>query len=134
MPETSNLYQLTNAIIKSYLPLAARRKTYFINNIPADLHTNADTELLSSILGGLFAMVVNRSPESCIQLSARNYNSGIVLLHIRNCNMTDSPSAEEELRGLQKFAGKIGGFVGIAGKRNHLTTVAFSFRSLQWAA
>ena len=67
-------------------------------------------------------MIVNGSKESCIQLSAKNYNSGIVLLHIRNCNMADNTLVEEELRGLQRLAGKMGGFIGIAGQRKHLTT------------
>jgi len=134
MPPPLSLCQLTNDIIKTYSPLAARRKTYFVNIIPAELYTNADPELISSVLAGLFSAIVNHSPECCIQLSAKNYKSGIVLLHIRNCNMTESPVMEEELRGLQKLAEKIGGFVGKAGQRKHLTTLAFSFRRLQAAA
>jgi len=129
-----NLSRLTAEIIKSYSPLAARRKTYFINSIPEALFTDADPELLSSILGSLLTTIINSSQESCIQLSARNYNSGVVLLHIRNCNLTDNSFVEEELRGLQKLAAKMGGFVGVAGQRKHLTTFAFSFRSLQVAA
>ena len=129
-----NLYQLTTDIIKSYSILATRRKSYFVNSIPENLFTDADPELLSSVLGCLFATIVNRSKESCIQLSARSYNSGIVLMHIRNCNITDDKAVEEELRKIQKLAARLGGFVGIAGQRQHLTTLAFSFPSMQLAA
>ena len=134
MSGTFNLYQLTDDIIKSFLPLAARRNSFFINNIPAEFEIDADPDLVSSVLSGLLATLVSRAPGSGIALSAKNYNSGIVLMHIRNCNIADSVTMEEELKRLQKLADKIGGIVGIGGQRQQLTTLTFSFPCLLLAA
>ena len=129
-----NLYRLTDGILKSFLPLAARRNSHFINNIPAELEIEADAELVSSILGGLLATLLSRAPGSSISLSAKNYKSGILLMHMRNCNITDNTMMEEELNRLQKLADKIGGIIGVGGQRQELTTLTFSFPYLQLAA
>lgn len=80
---TLNLNELAGHLLHSFLPAAARRHNLLVNDVPSDLYIDADRELAASVVSGLLLPIVNRATDSCIRISAKIFDSFILL------NVTD---------------------------------------------
>jgi hypothetical protein len=132
LQNTYDLRQVANRLVNTFLPLAARNKNFFVNEIPENLSISNNPQLVASVLGGLISSVVSNTKNSCIRLSAKVYNH-VILLHVKDCSSQGHPE-EHRLRQLQPIAEKIGGVVSITSQRMNITTFAFSFPNLPLAA
>lgn len=125
----SGLHELADFLIAKFKPAAASNKSLFINEIPAHLELVADKLLLSSILNGLFSVVVNYTKDSCIRLSAKT-DGNMVLIQVKESISLNSTALENGLRKLQPLAEKLRGSVGVTCQRKNLTTITFGFPNL----
>lgn len=133
MQTSVNLRQIVSRLANSFLPLAVRRKSFFINDIPEDLYVNNNQQLVASVLGGLIASVVAHAKDSCIRVSAKVY-SNIILVHVKDCNNGSHYCFENGIKHLQPLAERMGGVVSITSQRFNVTTFAFSFPNSSIAA
>lgn len=125
----SGLHELADFLIAKFKPAVASNKSLFINEIPAQLELVADKLLLSSILNGLFSVVVNYTKDSCIRLSAKT-DGNMVLIQVKDSISLNSTALENGIRKLQPLAEKLRGSVGVTSQRKKLTTITFGFPNL----
>jgi hypothetical protein len=132
LQDTDDLRHVADQLVSTFLPLAARNKSLFVNEIPENITIGNNPELVASVLGGLISSVVSNTRNSCIRLSAKVY-SQVVLLHVKDCSSYSHP-VEHRLKQLQPIAEKIGGVVSITSQRMNMITFAFSFPNHPLAA
>jgi hypothetical protein len=127
------LRNMASCLANSFMPVAQRNKSYFVNDIPDELYIDTDPELVSSVLSGLLSAVVRNAKESCIRLSAKIYNN-VILVHVQDYNNFNYSPVENGLQQLQSIAEKMGGNVSVTSQRHNVATFAFSFPNLPMAA
>lgn len=129
----NNLKKLTGGLISSFLPVASRNRSFFVNNIPDQLEVEHNKEWITSVINGLLKAVVNHARETCIQLSARKYGETVVL-EIQESGCISTYAMACGLQDVQSMAEKIGGSLSISIRKPTSTMIAFSFPSLPIAA
>lgn len=122
----TSLHHLINRISGSLSPATQRNKIVIINNVPDDICSNINENLVASVLSRLMNVIVMHTENSCIRISGKVFGN-IVLLHIKDDGCLSYDSISHQLTEIQAQAEKIGGFVGFTSFRNKLTTIAFSF-------
>ena len=132
LQHADDLRQVANQLVSTFLPLAARNKSLFVNEIPENITISNNPQLVASVLSGLISSVVSNTKNSCIRLSAKVY-SQVILLQVKDSSSHSHP-AEHRLKQLPPIAEKIGGVVGVTSQRMNMTTFAFSFPNLPLAA
>lgn len=125
----SGLYQLTNCLVNTLQPKATSNKSFFINEIPEQLPLAADRQMLTSVLNGLFSIVVSNTKDSCIRLTAKSYGN-VVLVQVKESPNLNINAIESEVRKLQPLAEKMRGSVSVTSQRKKLTTITFGFPNL----
>lgn len=120
------LHLMVNRISASSLPSATRKNSFIINDVPADLQTSTDENMLATIFGSLLNTVITHTENCCIRISAKVYGK-VVLLHLKETHRLNSPAFAGNIRQLQQLAEKIGGTVSVSNNRNEATTIVFSF-------
>mgnify|MGYP002398417744 CR=1 FL=1 len=131
--KTTGLHWLVNRLIISYLPVAARNESFFVNNVPPDLRFEADDERVATVLGGMLSSMASQSKDSCILISARLYHDGI-LVTVRDNQLYNTMAITHSLQQMQGLTKQIGGFLGISNERKDETVITFSFPSLALSA
>ena len=129
----NTLKKLTGGLISSFLPLATRNRSFFVNNIPDQLVIEYNREWISTVISGLLKAVVNHARETCIQLSARKQGETIVL-EIQESGCISTYAMACGLQDVQSMATKLGGTLSISIRKSTSTMIAFSFPSLPMAA
>jgi glucose-6-phosphate-specific signal transduction histidine kinase len=130
---SSSLNQLVDRLTDSLEPAIHRNKSFVINDVPENISTDINEELLASVLSRLLNMVIMHTENSRIMVSAKTYGN-IILLHVKNDGCLNYDSISRNLGEIQSLAEKMGGFVGFTSFRNKLTTIAFSFTKMPYAA
>lgn len=120
------LHEMVSALMKSELPMAVRRKSFFVNDVPSEFYLSIDQQILALVIRGLLHTVVSHTANSCIRISANSYGP-IVLMHVKDSNSFNYHGIYEDLLPVQQIAGRMGGFVSITSKREDVTTITFSF-------
>ncbi len=120
-----SLNRLAAKAIDSFLPAAVRSRSFFINDVPADLVTESDPEWISTMVSGLLSMVVNQVSRSCIRVTARQY-SRITVFKISQ-EGANSYLRNYEWRQLHAIAEKQGGTLYISSGPGNATMLSFSF-------
>lgn len=128
-----NLKQLTTRVADSYLPVAVRNNSFFMNDIPDNMLLEHNQEWISSIISGLLSAVVMHAKETCIRFTARKYGH-VVVLEIRESGCISTYAMACGLQDVQSLAEKIGGCLTISVNKEKTTTIAFSFPNLPVAA
>jgi hypothetical protein len=132
-PETSlnfsGLHQFMDCLVDTFLPKATNNQSYFINEIPDQLHLNTDRQMLAAVLNGLLSSVVSYAKDSCIRLSAKIYGN-VVLVQVKESASLNGHAFESEVRRLQPLAEKMRGAVCVTSQRKNLTTITFGFPNL----
>lgn len=129
----NTLKQLTSRVASTYLPVAVRNQSFFMNDIPGDLVVEHNNEWVSSIINGLLNAVVLHAKDTCIRLTARKYGH-VVVLEIKESGCISSYAMACGLQDVQTLAEKIGGCLTISINKEKTTTIAFSFPNLPIAA
>jgi hypothetical protein len=127
--QVSFLQPIAAGLMSSLSANAFRNKNILVNNIPDDLCINTNPEIVASVLAGILTAVTNHSKENLITVSAKTY-SDVVLIHVKDYNSHNGHGLDKHLQEVQLLAEKIGGFVNETSRRQHTTTIAFSFTNL----
>src|SRR5687767_4744490 len=125
----TGLHELTAQLVTTFMPKASTNKTFFVNDIPAQLPLATNQQMLASLLSGLLLVMVTHAKESCIQLSARVYGN-VVLMQVKDSASSNTYAVENEVRKLQPIAEKLFGSVSVTSQRKNLTTITFGFVNL----
>ena len=120
------LSELVDTLVGSSSQLANKNRAQITNEISKGLKLTTNIEIVSSILGRLVQLLLTRSKESNIRISAKIF-SNVVVMHIKDCNSASTCIAASGLQDLQPLVEKINGYVAITSYRNQQTTIAFSF-------
>lgn len=128
-----SLKQLTSRLAGSYLPVAVRNHSFFMNDIPEEMAVEHNREWVSSIISGLLSAVVQHAKDTCIRLTARKYGH-VMVLEIKESGCISSYAMACNLQDVQNLAEKIGGCLTISINKEKSTTIAFSFPNLPIAA
>lgn len=129
----ASLHNVVGSLINSLAPAANRHKSCIVNDVPIEIRTDVNENLLASVLGSLINAVLRNTQNSCIRITAKLYGN-VVLLHIKDNGCFNHSSISQNLTRIQPQVEKLNGFVGITSYRNKLTTIAFSFVNSQIAA
>ena len=124
-----SLNQFVNRLSVNHLPAAVLNRSFFINNIPADLAIENNREWIASIISGLLSTVAGHAKNTCIRLSARKHGHIIVFM-IQESGKTNSYAMASDLQHAYLLAEKIGGCLSISVPVLNNTTISFSFPSL----
>lgn len=127
------LKQLTGRLAGTYLPVAVRNQSFFMNDIPADLPVEHNKEWVASIINGMLDAVVQHAKDTCIRLTARKYGH-VIVMEIRESGCISTYAMACNLQDVQTLAQKIGGCLTISINKEKTTTIAFSFPNLPIAA
>ena len=123
---TASLQNIVGSLIDSLAPAAIRHKSYIVNDVPVEIRTEVNENLLASVLGSLINAVLRNTQNSCIRITAKIYGD-VVLLHIKDNGCINHSSISQSLARVQPQVEKLNGFIGLTSYRNKLTTIAFSF-------
>ena len=123
---TGSLHNVVGRLIKSLAPAARRHKSYIVNDVPVEIRTGVNENLLASVLGSLINAVLRNTQNSCIRITAKFYGN-VVLMHIKDNGCINYSSISQNLAEIQPQVEKLNGFIGLTSYRNKLTTIAFSF-------
>jgi hypothetical protein len=122
----ASLHNVVESLISSLAPAAICHKSYIINDVPVEIRTEVNEDLLASVLGSLINAVLRNSQTNCIRITAKFYGN-VVLLHIKDNGCINYSSISQNLAAIQPQVEKLNGFIGLTSYRNKLTTIAFSF-------
>jgi len=125
----NNLHQIVGHLADSYLPLAVRRHSFFVNDVPQDLSVDHNREWIASVISGLLSAVTGQANHTCIRLKAKKYDH-IVVLTIQESNNTNGYALAGELKKVFSLAEKNGGCLSISVPVIDNTTISFSFPNL----
>ncbi len=132
-PTASNLSQLVSRLVTSTLPTAVRRKSFIVNDIPAELYVAANEDMLAAVLSNLLNTVINHTENSCVRVSAKVYG-GIILVYIKDSGSFNSYTVAYDMQQLQLLAKKMGGCICVNTQRKEIPGIAFSFPNVSRAA
>jgi hypothetical protein len=130
---TSSLHHLVNRLSESLAPAARSNKNLIINNVPEDICSEINENLVASVLSRLMNVVLMNTENSCIRVSAKTFGN-VVLMNVKDDGCLNYESISHHLTEIQSQAEKMGGFVGFTSYRNRLTTISFSFMNMKGAA
>jgi signal transduction histidine kinase len=120
------LHLMINQLSASTMPIATRKSSFIVNDIPAELSVKADPQKLAAVLGTLLHTMISQSNNSCIRISAKTYGN-VMLVHIRNDRHHSGQAFASSLEEAQQIAQKLGGTVTVNNYRDGATTITFSF-------
>jgi hypothetical protein len=120
------LHLMVNRISAGSLSSAAKKNSFILNDVPADMQATTDEDMLATVFGSLLNTVISHTENCCIRISAKSYGR-IVLLHLKEPYRLTSPAFGGNLKQIQQLAEKIGGTVSISNNRSEATTIVFSF-------
>ncbi|WP_276503189.1 hypothetical protein [Terrimonas pollutisoli] len=126
MENSTQIHEVADRLVKSFLPEAVSNQNFFINDIPTTLQFREESPVAVSVLGGLLSAIATCAKNSCIRLTAKLYGN-IVFIHVKNSNGFNSHIIQGRLQQLQVLAGKTKGAVGFTSHQNAVTSVTFGF-------
>lgn len=127
------LQTLVSRLVAGIVPIAARHKSFMVNEIPAGLNLVGNTEIIASVLNDVFATMASYAENSCIRISAKMYGY-LVVVQLTDNNNPGAYTIASNLQEVLPIAEKIGGYIGITSQRETETTVVFSFPNVPLAA
>lgn len=115
-----------------FQPIAVKRKSFIINDVPADFYVSADRDLLAKGVCNLLESVIRHASHSCIRVTVKRY-SDTILLRVTGGGSIHVQELELNLQKIKPVAERLGGCVMTNDFRKKLA-VTFSFRCLSNAA
>jgi hypothetical protein len=125
---TITLDKMLSNLLWVFQPIAAKRSSFIINDVPPEFYIHTDHPLLERTLGSLLTSVISRSRNSCIRVSAKRYKN-IVLLRIKDNKGNFSYDLEKGLCNSQLMAEQLGGCIVANDLRKKTATITLTFRN-----
>jgi hypothetical protein len=126
IPVKNKLNELVERLAAGILPTAVRKKSFIVNDVPAELFIDTDEDVLAAVLSSLLQTVVNHAENSCIRVTAKAYGD-IIIVNITDSNTANSYAVASALPRVQPLAEKIGGYLSMIRQWEKITTITFSF-------
>ncbi len=124
-----NLNNLVRRLTGNYLPVAVLNHSFFINDVPANLPVENNSQGIASVIGRILFIVAGHVKNTCIRLSARKHGQ-VTVLEIQESGTVNSFALASELQHVHLLAGQIGGGLSISIPKAEFTTISFSFPNL----
>ncbi len=124
-----NLKQLVGRLSVNHLATAVHHRSFFINDIPADMQIDHNHQWIASVISGLLCTVAGHAKDTCIRLSARKHGH-VIVLQVHESGKTNSYAMASELKQAYVLAEKIGGCLSVSVPVMDNTTISFSFPNL----
>jgi len=128
-PQTIN--QLIKLLAANALPSALRNKSFIVNDVPAEFNIVADENMLATVLSRLLYSLVNHSENSCIRITANEYDD-IIFVHMKSTRGFDNNSIDSDLQQAQSYAKKMNGNIGLSREEGKVTGISFSFPNMDF--
>lgn len=129
-PET--IYHLVKLIAANALPSALRTNSFIVNDVPPDLKIIADENILATVLSRLLYCLVNHSGNSCIRISAKEYDD-IIFIHLKSNRGFSNNAVDTDLQQAQSYAKKMNGNIGLNKDDDKITGIVFSFPNMNFS-
>ena len=123
----TSLHQLTDELLKSFLPIASQNKTILTNNISPKIHIGDGVHSVASVINGIIEAVVSNSSDSNVVVSAKETFAKMVEVNVKDENCYDAYALALSLQNVVMLAKKTGGQLFITHQRKKITTVTFRF-------
>ena len=124
-----DLNHLVRGLAGNYLPVAVLNHSFFINDVPANLPVENNSQRIASVIGRILSIVAGHVKNTCIRLSARKHGH-VTVLEIQESGTVNSYALASELQHVHLLAGQIGGGLSISIPKAESTTISFSFPDL----
>ncbi len=125
---TVSLNKMISRLLMSFQPAAARKNSFFINEIPYDLIVQVNKNMLAAVISELMSSAVHKTKNSCIHITAKRY-SDIILFRLKDSNV-DGYSFEYNWKQVNPLVERLGGCITINEAQRKSSQITFSFRSL----
>lgn len=129
-PET--IQHLVKLIATSALPSALRNNSFIVNDVPVEFKIIADENMLATVLSRLLYCLVNNAENSCIRISAKEYDD-IMFIHMKSNRGIGNEAVENDLQHAQSYAKKMNGNIGLNKDEDKITGIVFSFPNLSFS-
>jgi signal transduction histidine kinase len=126
MNNPTELKTVISQVMNSLIPLAVRRRSFFINEIDTDIKLHADRDMIAYVLGDVLVKAIHHTDNDCIRISADVY-SNIVLVKINETSQRPYTTIAVSMEQLQPLAEKLGGSISVNSRPDHGVTVAVTF-------
>lgn len=125
LPRDSTLHAMINNLIDDAAPLAVHNRNYVVNNVPADLHVQANDSIISSVLNKLFQTTLRHTQNSVMLISAKVYGH-VVLVQLKSKGHI-SPALPEDIGHACIKAQKTGGVIELTHYETEQASIAYCF-------
>ena len=127
-----NILELTNVLVSSFQNKASENKSFFVNEISAQLYLDTNPQMFSCVFRGLLSVITCAARDSCIRLTSKTYGK-MILLQVKDSNSLNPGCISGELQKLHSIAERMKGSVEVTSQRRNLTTITFGFPNLSCA-
>jgi hypothetical protein len=121
-----NLNQLVARLTGTYLQVAVHNRSFFVNDIPANLPVEGNSQSITSVISRMLSIVARNVKSACIRLSARK-NGHVTTLEIQESGAVNGFALASDLQTVNLLAEQIGGNLTISIPKAEVTTISFSF-------
>ncbi|MGC4036190.1 MAG: hypothetical protein QM764_09525 [Chitinophagaceae bacterium] len=124
-----SLHELISNLAVSYTPLAARRSSFFINDIDRKINLQIDNEVFISIVEKMILIILICENDACIRLSAKMYHD-VVLLHIQVTNVLNSETVISQLDQLHIKVNELYGVIDVSTMPDKVASISFAILNM----
>lgn len=121
-----NLNQLVARLMGTYLQAAVHNRSFFVNDIPANLPVESNSQPITSVISRMLSIVARNVKSACIRLSAKKYGH-VTVLEIQESGAVNGFALASDLQTVNLLAQQIGGNLTISIPKAEVTTISFSF-------
>lgn len=125
------IFQLVKLLAANALPSASRNNSFIVNEVPASIKMIADENMLATVLSRLLYSLVNHSENSCIRITANEYDD-IVFVHLKSNRSINNDAIDNDLQSVQSYAKKMNGNIGLTKDEAKVTGIVFSFPNMHF--
>jgi signal transduction histidine kinase len=122
-PATTTVRPIVSELTKALLPLAVRKKSFIINNVPQGIEVAANQQQVIQVLNGILNAFVTYATDSCIRITVEKTFGNMMQLSIRDNNSCHPYAVACSLQRIVPLAEKLGGQIAITNQRQRITTI-----------
>lgn len=122
-----------NNMIIDLLPISTQQKSFFINNVPADVSVTSNEALLTEALSSVLSNIVRSAESKCIRIEAVVEEDNITLL-IQDAGNCYYGLLSPKLPAIMPVFRRLGMYFSVRNKPTLGTVVGLSIPGIQLAA
>jgi hypothetical protein len=130
---TISLRRVLARQLRWFQPLAVKKNSFVINDVPGDFRVSVNKELLVTAIYDLLESVISKTSHGCIRISVKRYRH-TVLFRITDGTATYQRGFIQNWQRVKPVAEKMGGSVIVNSGNGRNVSVTLSFRCLSDAA